>query len=72
MVQDEVCVELQRKSKTGLSPCPFCGSIELSAIIHKPDNRVICIQCNLCRATGPHDETEETIRTLWDTRCEQQ
>ena len=67
-----------RLSSTGLKPCPFCDSIELTAVRYKGGS-VVLIECTRCRATGPigvgdpaPNETEQEakarVRTLWNVR----
>jgi transcription elongation factor Elf1 len=71
----------QRCSDTGLLPCPFCNSVNLTAIRIKGGS-IRMIECNECRASGPvdyvrpdqYEETEvpakidERVRSFWNTR----
>jgi len=65
----------QKLSKTGLLPCPFCGSIELSGITidNEGEKIPITISCNECGATGPtlKGGTMKAIRTAWQIRAKQ-
>ena len=58
-------------SATGLIPCPFCGSVELSRVQYRFESGEITplmFQCEGCAATGPVAETEEELRSKWDAR----
>jgi hypothetical protein len=69
--------KISRVSKTGLRPCPFCGSISLSLITYE-ENCPLTIECNDCGTTGPVGKNKEIeqdcekriefLRMLWDIR----
>jgi hypothetical protein len=65
---------VERRSKSGLRPCPFCGGINLFLITLKDKEQPITIECGDCGATGPNSrnpeslKTTEELRTLWDVR----
>lgn len=49
--------------KQELLPCPFCGGVNLSYYYN-------AIRCDDCLTEGPpdHDDTDEGIRSEWNTR----
>lgn len=59
------------KSKTGLRPCPFCGSASLTLVTHRvgDGNLPLLISCSDCGSSGPLGKTEVELRVLWDTRA---
>lgn len=65
-------VKTQMVSVTGLLPCPFCGSVDLSHISLPDSNETpamfIGIQCDSCGATGPTTGSKEQHRQLWQLR----
>lgn len=76
MTGKEIASQVSKRSKTGLRPCPFCGSISLSLITFAT-NLPLTVECNDCGATGPNDrddrdnpDREKRLRILWDTRRE--
>jgi hypothetical protein len=62
------------RSKTGLLPCPFCGSVDLDAISYEGKDgdgrKMAFIQCCGCHSTGPVVEEMAAARGLWDIRAE--
>lgn len=66
--------QLQMLSATGLLPCPFCNSVELSHVAKRAEDsepqRFLFLQCEACGATGPHGESKEQQRALWGVRGE--
>lgn len=70
---DEASLSLGRLSKTGLRPCPFCGSADLALITYGTEQKPLLIQCNGCGAAGPtqgQGQTDEQLRALWDVRAQ--
>lgn len=60
------------RSSTGLLPCPFCGSVDLSMLTYSKTEdkpQVQYLQCNCCLCTGPWAETESQVRVRWDVRA---
>lgn len=66
--------QLQMLSATGLLPCPFCKSVQLSHVAkqatEEEPQRFLFLQCEACGATGPHGESREQQRALWGVREE--
>lgn len=61
-------IERQR-SPTGLLPCPFCGSVDLSGVESGTETkRIYFVECNVCNCIGPVVENKNQARVLWDTR----
>lgn len=58
-------------NRSGLLPCPFCGSEPLF-IVGGPD--LVGIQCNSARCVNPHisNVSEAFARELWNTRAPNQ
>lgn len=72
MTDASIPQQLALLSLTGLLPCPFCGMTKLSRVSHqKPDEAPapICIQCEICGATGPIAASHEQLSALWDVRA---
>ncbi|MBO6572113.1 MAG: hypothetical protein JJ958_06660 [Balneola sp.] len=69
--------QVKKVSKTGLLPCPFCGSIELSGITipvpraDEKEKKFHFIQCEHCFCTGPNRFEMKEARHLWQTRAEE-
>lgn len=66
--------QLQMLSVTGLLPCPFCRSVQLSHIsiraTEDQPKRPLCVQCDTCGASGPMAASEDQQRALWGVRVE--
>lgn len=64
--------QLEMFSVTGLLPCPFCRSVDLSSVSILLDDgtrKTILIECNACGATGPISESMDQLRALWNVRA---
>lgn len=66
-------LNIERLSKTGLRPCPFCSGTSLSLVTVGEKQTPVCIECEDCGATGPQSSNPdqrsiELLRLLWDTR----
>lgn len=51
-----------------ISPCPFCGSIELEPV--QTENDDYQIYCHDCYATGPQASSKHAASKAWNTRTE--
>lgn len=72
----------KKLSKTGLLPCPFCGSTDLTGIsipqmdeeasadLDKPQAACF-VQCEHCYGNGPVRRTLKEARALWQTRSKE-
>jgi transcription elongation factor Elf1 len=64
---------IERRSRTGRKPCPFCGSIDLVLVTFGKDDKPLLLQCKSCGATGPNPNgttiDEEQLAALWDLRA---
>lgn len=51
-----------------MRPCPFCGCATILTFHYSHLDRPWVCECVCCLTKGPHGDTEEDAKKLWDVR----
>lgn len=54
-------------NETKLLPCPFCGCKNINLV--DCFGGIVFVQCDDCRATFPHFDTQEEAINAWNRRA---
>ncbi len=65
-----VALARRMKGERVLSPCPFCGSVDVTTngFDASPEPTIFCVYCDNCEASGPEHPTPGMAILSWNKR----